>query len=99
MALYLSCGLFLGFLSDLLSLSLPSSKARRRFSNEGEKEKKGKDGHQWSVAHPNDKLYFWLTVGMAGEREREKKEGKLQILRHESPFSLSLSSSSRSLEI
>lgn len=25
-----------------------------------------RSGHQWSGAHPGDKLYFWLTVGMAG---------------------------------
>ena len=35
----------------------------------------GGGGHQWSGAHPNDKLYFWLTVGMAPPREPSSAAG------------------------
>ena len=36
---------------------------------------RGGGGHQWSGAHPNDKLYFWLTVGMAPPREPSSAAG------------------------
>ena len=47
-------------------LSCRLARAAGFFSSVFEAAERGqKDEHQWSCAHPNDKLYFWLTVGMA----------------------------------